>query len=74
MEKLVLVPGTVNCDDFLTALAEDLGGHIPGHCDHTLRYARAIMERMGVVDVEFTLSLFATYGGTCDCEIVRQVT
>ena len=109
MERLVLIPGTPNCDDFLKALAEALdvdplteppllvnasaeprsadnladeppvpSGHqddreLSGICDHTYGLAREIMAGMGWVDVEATLSLFATYGADCDCEIVRRV-
>lgn len=36
-------------------------------------FCRAILEKMGGIDVEATLDYFGEHGGHCDCEVVFNV-
>lgn len=39
-------------------------------CDHTHNNARAVMEEMGGINVEQSISAFNDKGGHCDCEVL----
>jgi hypothetical protein len=81
----VMTPQSPRWDEFADALFEALewtSGGAPGKsswkCDGRAaepshRHARAVMQRMGGVDVRKSLAFFRANGGWCDCEIIFNV-
>jgi hypothetical protein len=43
------------------------------HCHDDHRFARAILEDMGGIDVKASLTFFEEHGGRCDCTILLNV-
>ena len=43
-------------------------------CDHTLRHARAWLDRSGLPNLDRIVAALGERGGHCDCEVFRNVT
>jgi hypothetical protein len=79
--KEVLKPGSRRWEEFVTVLRKviyerscdnDLGLN-PGAPELVRSGAKAIMEAMGDVDINASLTHFDGHGGFCDCEILWNV-
>ena len=72
----ILTPSTSSrWDEFANRLVGEMcvPGGPPDRCDHTHRYAKAIMADMGEVDIPGTIEFLDAHGGHCDCEILLNV-
>ena len=81
MTMEILTPKSRRWDEFADALFAVT--RVPGNpdewlCDgdageHVYRYAKAVMTKMGNIDIAGTLAFFREHGGYCDCEILFNV-
>lgn len=77
----ILSPAHPRWKEFLGQLAGPEGcdfrekddGNWEWECDGSNARARAILQKMGGLDVDGTVAYFREHGGFCDCEIVFNV-
>ncbi len=80
----ILTPESPRWEEFADALSEAMDwnaeswlcdGDGTGKSDPKLvhRYAKAVMARMGNVDIAGSIEFFRDHGGFCDCEILFNV-
>jgi len=77
----ILTTASPRWDEFVDALVE--ATRVPGPsqsllCDgdrgeQRYRYAKAVMRKLGKIDIEKSIAFFQSHGGYCDCEILFNV-
>lgn len=68
-ELLIPLMGRDGCD-----MRADVFKGWTWNCDGAFTKTRAILTRMGGVDVDATIAFFMERGASCDCEVVFNVT
>ena len=61
MNKEIMTPNHDRWNEFVVDLKEEIK-----HRDVTYKTTRAVLHRMKNIDIEETLKLFASLGGSCD--------
>ena len=71
----ILTPDSPRWETFIEGLESWLSENdgCDGDREHVHRCAKAVMHKMGRINIEASLSYFEDHGGYCDCEILLNV-
>jgi hypothetical protein len=81
---MILTPASSRWSEFVAALYREIvtyndGATLEWRCTgdqddlNRHRGTRAVLARMGGIDIEATLAGFDAYGGGCDCRVLSEV-